>query len=203
MKEKWVQICQIQGYENISDCYWISNSDEDKVINRNIGRIKKNRLSKHGYKKVELSIIGGGMKSCKIHVIKARAFLYTPNPLAYNVVRHLNDIRTDNRLENLVWGTQSDNIQDCIRNGKFNYEAAVRGAIKGAVKGATISAKKTSKPVRCLETGMIYPSTREAERILGINHTCIGHCCNHVKKYKTAGGFHWEFVNKEELEEGI
>ena len=34
MKEKWVRINTIEGYENIKDCYWISNADEDKIINR-------------------------------------------------------------------------------------------------------------------------------------------------------------------------
>ena len=33
MKEKWVQICQIQGFEEIKDCYWLSNSDTDTIVN--------------------------------------------------------------------------------------------------------------------------------------------------------------------------
>lgn len=30
--------------------------------------------------------------------------------------RHLNDVRTDNRLENLAWGTQKENMADMERN---------------------------------------------------------------------------------------
>lgn len=48
------------------------------------------------------------------------------------------------------------------------------------------------KAIKCLETNMIYESTREAERLTGISHTNISQVCN--KKRKTAGGFHWEFL---------
>ena len=34
------------------------------------------------------------------------------------VVCHWNDIPSDNRLENLRWGTPTDNLNDCVRNGR-------------------------------------------------------------------------------------
>jgi hypothetical protein len=36
-----------------------------------------------------------------------------------NVSRHLNDIRMDDRIENLAWGTQAENVADAIRNGRY------------------------------------------------------------------------------------
>jgi DNA invertase Pin-like site-specific DNA recombinase len=33
------------------------------------------------------------------------------------VARHLNDVRYDDRLANLEWGTQKQNAADAIRNG--------------------------------------------------------------------------------------
>ena len=211
MKEKFVQINKIQGYENIKDCYWISNSDEDKIFNENIGKMMKISLDDKGYKRVNLMTIDGKYRTCRVHVLKAKAFLFSPNPLNYNVVRHLNDIKTDNRLENLAWGTVSDNVQDSIRNGHYNYEAAARGGKKtgvknfakhtaknGKINGAKngkIAAKKLSKPVRCLETGIVYPSCIEAERQTGIHNGNISSCCN--GKLKRAGGFRWEFVDKQ------
>ena len=187
MKEKWVQICQIQGFEDVKDCYWLSNSDEDKIINTNTEKQLKIGFDKDGYPIIKLKTNQNKTKICRIHITKAKAFLYTPNPLGANLIRHLNDVKTDNRLTNLAWGTRSDNMKDCIRNGNYNYEATVKGAIIGA--------KKTSKPIRCLETGIIYSSTREIERLMGISHGNISCCCN--GKQHTAGGYHWEFVNKE------
>lgn len=46
--------------------------------------------------------------------------------------------------------------------------------------------------VICVETGCRYSSIREAESVTGFRH--IGECCRNVPKYKTAGGFHWEFA---------
>ena len=194
-KEKLVQINQIQGYENIKDCYWISNNDEDKIINKNTGKIMKILLDKGGYKRVNLMTIDGKVKTCRIHVIKAKAFLYTPNPISYNVIRHLNDVKTDNRLINLAWGTRSANTMDSIRNGSFNYKAVVKNSAKGRVIGGTTTAKKYSKPVKCLDTGIIYASAKEAERKLGISNSSINHCCS--GKRKAAKGLHFEFVDKE------
>ena len=76
-------------------------------------------------------------------------------------------------------------MKDCIKNGNYSYETAARGRI--------ISGKKTSKPVRCIETGIIYPSAREAERQTGISH--ISACCRCERK--TAGKYHWKYINKE------
>ena len=39
-----------------------------------------------------------------------------------------------------------------------------------------------------------YPSTREAERQTGIDHSQIAACCNGKEKYMTAGGYKWKFV---------
>lgn len=39
------------------------------------------------------------------------------------VVRHLNDDKIDNRLENLAWGTQSDNMRDSVRNGTHAWSS--------------------------------------------------------------------------------
>ena len=153
-------------------------------------------LNRCGYKTVGLVVVNGKKKVYRIHAIKCKAFIYTPNPINVNIIRHLNDIKTDNRLENLTWGTTSDNIKDSIRNNRFNHEASV----KGGIIASAIVAKKTSKPIKCIETGIIYPNAYEASRQLGIRRDSIRNCCNHKRGYKTAGNFHWEYIMKGENE---
>lgn len=59
-------------------------------------------------------------------------------------------------------------------------------------------AKQTNiKPVKCIETGMCYESAREAYRQTNVSYSSIGKVCK--GKQKTAGGYHWCFINKEEF----
>lgn len=49
--------------------------------------------------------------------------------------------------------------------------------------------------VLCIETGAVYISLGEAQRQTGINRYQISGCCNHKESCKTAGGYHWQFVD--------
>ena len=52
------------------------------------------------------------------------------------------------------------------------------------------------KPVRCVETQVIYDSQLKASEQTGIEKGSIGKCCRCERK--TAGGYHWEFVTENE-----
>lgn len=58
-----------------------------------------------------------------------------------------------------------------------------------------INSNVLKKQVRCIETGIVYRSVREVERQLHLCHSGIARCCNGVPKYKTYGGYHWEYVS--------
>ncbi len=61
-----------------------------------------------------------------LYVHREVAKLFVPNPFNYKIVRHLNDIKTDNRAINLAWGTHKDNRADGIRNGKHFHQEGIR-----------------------------------------------------------------------------
>ncbi len=54
---------------------------------------------------------------------------------------------------------------------------------------------KTSKPVRCIETGMVFSSVKKAAKYLNKvgSHSNIRNAC--VGKLKSAYGFTWEYVD--------
>ncbi len=53
-----------------------------------------------------------------------------------------------------------------------------------------IDGGKPKCKIRCIETGMIFPSTHQASRETGLSQANISAVCN--GKRKTAGGYHWE-----------
>lgn len=61
--------------------------------------------------------------------------------------------------------------------------------------------QRNSKPVICVQTGIIYPSSAEACRQLNLKSNHIKDCINNPKRYKTAGGFHWKRYNKNQGQE--
>ena len=52
-----------------------------------------------------------------LHQLVAEAF-HGERPSPRHVARHLNDVKLDNRAENLAWGTRRDNVEDGKRNGR-------------------------------------------------------------------------------------
>ena len=52
--------------------------------------------------------------------------------------------------------------------------------------------QKVSKPVRCLETGIVYESVSKAAEIFGVSDSAIGNAAK--GRNETSCGYHWEFV---------
>ena len=91
------------------------------------GRILRSWLDRYGRPCVCLCF-HGKQTTHRVALLFADAFLSTRGPTD-TVLRHLNDDPTDNRTENLTWGTQKDNSQDAIHNG-----TQVRGITHGCAK---------------------------------------------------------------------
>lgn len=68
-------------------------------------------------KKQHLFVIVGNRKNRFVHRLVALAWLGAP-PFPGALVRHWNDNFDDNTPNNLRWGTQTDNMQDALRNGR-------------------------------------------------------------------------------------
>ena len=70
-----------------------------------------------GYKYVRIYQGDGNGQHYRLNRLLAELFLPPPAP-GQNVVRHLDGNPANNRLDNLAWGTQAENMQDMVRHGR-------------------------------------------------------------------------------------
>lgn len=99
MEEIWALI---DDYDN----YQVSNMGN--VMNTNTGKTLKGQSNSRGYLFVSLYDKNHKCKQIMIHRLVAKAFI--PNPYNLPQVNHINECKTDNRLENLEWCTCQQNI---------------------------------------------------------------------------------------------
>jgi len=78
------------------------------------GEWLKIHVNRAGYPYVRI-VVNGKSKIRTLHRLLAETFI--PNPDRLPEVRHLNDDKSDYRIENLAWGTRSENALDRVRNG--------------------------------------------------------------------------------------
>lgn len=162
MKEIWKDIDEYNGI------YQVSNLGRVRSLGNSKGKkdkIRKQIKTNKGYLRVGLHKDGATTWEY-VHRLVAQAFI--PNIDNLPQVNHKDENKENNCVDNLEWCT---NKYNCSYGSKT---------------------ESVSKKVVCVETGVTYTSTREAERLLGVCHTCISSCCN--SRRKTAGGFHWKYV---------
>lgn len=86
-------------------CPLVDISNLGNVRNNITKKIKKQTLSSMGY----LRVSANGFNQQRVHILVAKE--YVNNPFNNPQVDHINNIKTDNRAENLRWVTQSENLK--------------------------------------------------------------------------------------------
>lgn len=102
---------------------WLPAPGFNNYVVSSLGRIRE--LSTSRIRQSRTAEIRLKLGDCWHCVQLARLILTAfcgPPPTLKHVARHLNDDRSNNRLMNLAWGTQKDNTQDAIRNGRMSFE---------------------------------------------------------------------------------
>lgn len=129
-----------------------------------------------------------------VHRLVAENFI--PNPEHYPVVRHLNDYPDDNRVGNLAWGTQRDNVLD-MRKNRNDY------TLNDCDREKAYTKRRTPVKAIHLETGeeTTFISQQEASRMLGVNQSVISGIAAGKTGRHSIHGYTFEKLGKGECDE--
>lgn len=177
--EIWKDIPEYEGLYQASNLGRIKSLERiDALGHRLKEKILKPSIGNSGYYQVCLcknSIV----KHYMIHRLVWKAFNGSiPKNMQCN---HLNEIKTDNRLENLNLMTSKENVNYGTRNERAGK------VLKNRKDQSKIVLQFTLESILVKE----YPSVMQAVRDNGFNQGNIFACCN--GRQKTAYGYKWRY----------
>lgn len=158
----------IKGYEGR-----YAVTEEGKVWSYISNKFLSPGLSQ-GYERVVLIDANKNQSSKSVHRLVAEAFL--PNPNGYPQVNHKNEIRNDNRVENLEWCTALYN------NNYGNHKKNIGQSTSKKIIGTNVLTQEEK----------IFNSEKEAAASLNLaSSSGINKCLKGL--YQTSGGWMWRF----------
>lgn len=157
-------------WKKLDDYYDVSSYGNIRSKNK-VLRKKQNKQT--SYEEINLK-----NKTFRVHRLIASVFL--PKIEGKNQVNHKNGIKNDNRIENLEWCNQSENIQHAYDTKLMKYHG------KNGVKIKGIN----------LKTGEVleFKHTKQVGEILNLDRSSITKCCrNKIGRVKD---WRFEYIEK-------
>lgn len=153
--ERWRPV---EGFET----YLVSN--KGRIMNGKTGKIL-HPYNHNGYCRVDL-FKSGKKTHKKVHRLVGSAFV--PNPDNLETINHIDEVKTNNRAENLEWLSAADNLR---------YSRCKPVEMYDIYRGDLICT---------------FESITACSKLMGFNSRTISKACKRADNY--AYGFFWRFV---------
>lgn len=182
MEEIWKDIPGYEGYYQVSNTGRVrcverivphNQKDGSCVMRKLKPRIIKLDNNTNNYFIVRLHKCGH-VKTITVHRLVALMFI--PNPLKKRTINHKDGNRQNNNVNNLEWCTHSENS---LHASRTLHTLAYHG-----------------KPVKCVETGEVFPSISQAAKHYGVAATNLGNSIR-GKGQKRCAGYHWKYTEQQ------
>lgn len=176
-------------YKKVPGVEYISITNSGEVYSDLSKMVRKNVTGTDGY-----HYIRHRKKNYAVHRLVALAWIGVPD--IPRQVNHKNGIKKDNRVSNLEWVTQAENLQHALDTGLRNTDAITHKRNEDSPNSKPIIQYSLSG-----EFIKEWPCAWEAQRQLGIQQQNISKMCTGAVqilkgigyKRKSAGGFIWKF----------
>lgn len=182
--------------------YSVSNKGD--VYSHYTNRVLSPKLSNKGYLRITLCKGKGNHKTVSVHRLVAEVFI--PNPENKPTVNHINEVKTDNSVENLEWATIAEqnlhgtrterarlHTDYTKRSEKIDYKAI---ASKHDYSRQDMCNREKTAVYKNGELIGIFASQQAAAEFAGVSKGKVSMCINGKKL--SCKGFIFERLPEEE-----
>lgn len=162
-------IKKVKGFDgyyvsNLGRVFFIDSQDD---INLNKHRLIPQNKDRDGYLTVNIKNNKGKIMNVKAHRLVAQAFI--PNPENKPTVNHMDEVKTNNHVENLGWMTMKE---------QQNY-----GKLSTPDKRMRLSSQNKKVIGHSKRYHHAFYSMNQAQRVTGINKSSISMCIHGKRSY--------------------